>query len=275
MAGFMKNAMSYLGMSDVAEGEDDFEDDVDTGETSFDSDHSVTPMPSSSASASTPSAPREQSNPFQGGRVSRITTIHPKTYDDAQMVGRAIRDGIPVVLNLTGVAEADGIPHRRLLRPGVVFGRGENGNFTRLYWGIRGHKFMYPGRKDTIKACIYVKELVRFMLYRLEYHDSGVELYNCCYEPAYTIEHIVESMKRVTNMKVKVPFMPGWLIMTAAGIAGALGSPMGICPARVRKLQISTNICGKKLSASGYRFHYTFEEALADWYKDNGNLYLQ
>ena len=86
MAGFMKNAMSYLGMSDVAEGEDDFEDDVDTGETSFDSDHSVTPMPSSSASASTPSAPREQSNPFQGGRVSRITTIHPKTYDDAQMV---------------------------------------------------------------------------------------------------------------------------------------------------------------------------------------------
>lgn len=31
----------------------------------------------------------------------------------------------------------------------------------------------------------------------------------------------------------------------------------------------------KKLSASGYRFHYTFEEALADWYKDDGNLYLQ
>ena len=112
MAGFMKNAMSYLGMSDVAEGEDDFEDDVDTGETSFDSDHSVTPMPSSSASASTPSAPREQSNPFQGGRVSRITTIHPKTYDDAQ---------IPVVLNLTGVAEA--VAYRIVdFSAGVVFG---------------------------------------------------------------------------------------------------------------------------------------------------------
>ena len=56
--------------------------------------------------------------------------------------------------------------HRQLtiVRPGVVFGKGENGNFTRLYWAIRGHKFAYPGRKDTIKACIYVKELVRFML---------------------------------------------------------------------------------------------------------------
>lgn len=82
-----------------------------------------------------------------------------------------------------------------IVRPGVVFGWGENGNFTRLYWGIRGGKFAYPGRKDTIKACIYVKELVKFMLYRVEHHEYGAELYNCCYEPAYTIEHIVEAMK--------------------------------------------------------------------------------
>lgn len=39
--------------------------------------------------------------------------------------------------------------HRQLtiVRPGVVFGKGENGNFTRLYWAIRGHKFAYPGKK--------------------------------------------------------------------------------------------------------------------------------
>ena len=60
--------------------------------------------------------------------------------------------------------------HRQLtiVRPGVVFGKGENGNFTRLYWAIRGHKFAYPGRKDTIKACIYVKEFVRFLLWKTE-----------------------------------------------------------------------------------------------------------
>ena len=44
---------------------------------------------------------------------------------------------------------------------------------------------------------------------------------------------------------------------------------MGICPARVRKLQISTNICGKTLAASEYKFQWTFEEALADWFEDN------
>ncbi len=162
-----------------------------------------------------------------------------------------------------------------IVRPGVVFGKGENGNFTRLYWGIRKHTFAYPGRKDTIKACIYVKELVRFMLYRLEHHEHGVELYNCCYEPAYTIEHIVQAMKQVTGLKQAVPYIPNALIMPAAVVAQCLGSPMGICPARVRKLQISTNICGKKLAASGYTFKWTFEEALADWFKDNESLCLE
>ena len=54
-----------------------------------------------------------------------------------------------------------------------------------------------------------------------------------------------------------------------------MGSPMGICPARVKKLQISTNICGKKMKESGYQFKWSFEEALEDWFKDNKNLYLE
>ena len=156
-----------------------------------------------------------------------------------------------------------------ICRPGVVFGKGENGNFTRLYWAIRGHKMAYPGRKDTIKACIYVKELVRFMMYRVEQHPHGVELYNCCYEPAYTIQHICEAMKQVTGLKTWIPDVPNWLIMPVAAIIGALGAPMGICPARVRKLQISTNICGAKLKNSGYKFKWTFEQALNDWFEDN------
>ena len=162
-----------------------------------------------------------------------------------------------------------------IVRPGVVFGKGENGNFTRLYWGLRGRKFMYPGRKDTVKACIYVKELVCFMLYRLEHHEQGVELYNCTFEPAYTIEQIVATMNKVTGLNRTAPLIPAWILMPAAAVIGCLGAPMGICPARVRKLMVSTNICGKKLADSGYHFHYTFEEAIADWFKDNDNQYLK
>ena len=116
----------------------------------------------------------------------------------------------------------------------------------------------------------YVKELVRFMLYRLEHHEHGVELYNCCFEPAYTIQHIVEAMKKVTGLTQFVHDIPNWVIMPMAKAAMLLGSPMGICPARVKKLQISTNICGKKLAGCGYKFKWSFEEALEDWFNDNG-----
>ena len=70
----------------------------------------------------------QRGNDLRGGsaranasRMSRITTIHPKSYDDAQMVGRALRDGVPVVLNLTGVTES--VAYRIVdFSAGVVFG---------------------------------------------------------------------------------------------------------------------------------------------------------
>ena len=57
--------------------------------------------------------------------------------------------------------------------------------------------------------------------------------------------------------------------MTAATILGPIGGKaVGIHPARVKKLMISTNICGKKLAESGYKFHYSLEETFADWFED-------
>lgn len=162
-----------------------------------------------------------------------------------------------------------------IVRPGVVFGRGENGNFSRLYWGIRKHTFAYPGRKDTIKACVYVKELVRFILWNVEERETSFDIFNCTFEPAYTIEQIVTAMKKVTGLTRSVPYIPNSIIMPMAVSAKMVGSPMGICPARVKKLQISTNICGKKMANSGYQFKYSFEGALDDWYNDNRNQYLE
>ena len=162
-----------------------------------------------------------------------------------------------------------------IVRPGVVFGKGENGNFSRLYWGIRKHTFAYPGRKDTIKACIYVKELVRFILWNVEERHTPYGIFNCTYEPAYTIEHIVKTIKRVSGLTQFVPYIPNALIMPAAACAKLLGSPMGICPARVKKLQISTNICGARMAGTGYTFKYSFDEAIEDWFNDNGRECLE
>ncbi len=157
-----------------------------------------------------------------------------------------------------------------IVRPGIVYGKGEHGNMTRLYKGMKGHYFMYTGRKDTIKASIYVKELVLFFKYRmLDNFFPGTDIFNCTFEPAYNIEQICETMKMVTGLKYRIPLIPGGLLMTAAAILGPIGGKkVGIHPARVKKLMVSTNICGKKLSVCGYEFHYSFEDTFKDWLND-------
>lgn len=84
-----------------------------------------------------------------------------------------------------------------------------------------------------------------------------------------------EELKKITGLSQFIPDIPNWVIMPMARAAMLLGSPMGICPARVKKLQISTNICGEKLKNCGYQFKWSFEEALADWFEDNDRKYLK
>lgn len=170
-----------------------------------------------------------------------------------------------------GWAEKDQSRELTIVRPGIVYGKGEHGNMTRLYKGIKGRYYVYAGRKDTIKACIYVKELVLFMKYRIIDHSfPGVDIINCTFEPAYTIEQICEAMKASTDLKgLKILMVPSWMLMTAARVLGPIGGKkVGIHPARVKKLMVSTNISGKKLSETDYRFHYSLKKSFADWYKD-------
>ena len=56
-----------------------------------------------------------------------------------------------------------------------------------------------------------------------------------------------EELKKIIGLSQFIPDIPNWVIMPMARAAMLLGSPMGICPARVKKLQISTNISGEKL----------------------------
>ncbi|MDK8346434.1 cell division protein SepF [Brevibacterium sp. UMB1308A] len=53
--------------------------------------------------------------------MSNIHVIHPRSYNDAKAIGTAFRDGIPVVMNLTAMDEANA---KRLVdfSAGLIFG---------------------------------------------------------------------------------------------------------------------------------------------------------
>lgn len=123
MAGGFKGLMNSLGMADVDDEMIDtsMEEEVEVREPEDSLSPSASPY--SSAPAYRPqAAPQYQAAPQHNSLpLSRITTIHPKSYDDAQEIGKAIRKGFPVVLNLTDVSES--VAYRIVdFSSGVVYG---------------------------------------------------------------------------------------------------------------------------------------------------------
>jgi cell division inhibitor SepF len=52
-------------------------------------------------------APAPAPEPAPAAQPYRITTLHPRTYNEARTIGERFRDGMPVIMNLTEMDDAD------------------------------------------------------------------------------------------------------------------------------------------------------------------------
>ncbi|GAA5161746.1 cell division protein SepF [Ornithinimicrobium tianjinense] len=129
MAGALRKTMEYLGLAESDERYDD-----------YDAYHEEEPARREAPARAT----REEEEPRQHAEVTalprrsptpvsqvvrepkmselnRITTIHPRTYNEAKNIGEAFRSGVPVIMNLTDMDDADA---KRLVdfAAGLAFG---------------------------------------------------------------------------------------------------------------------------------------------------------
>lgn len=172
--------------------------------------------------------------------------------------------------------------HRRLLivRPGVVFGPGENGNVSRLIRSVLGRYFFFMGNRLTRKAGGYVKELCRAMVWvwrRTGERHQGVILFNFTMDPAPTVAEWVASIQRVAGTQHMIPTVPFALLLGSAHAVRTLVAPFGvktaIDPVRVRKLIRSNHIVPSVLREEKYPYCYTLDGALADWKRERPSDY--
>ena len=117
MSGTMRKMGVYLGLLEDAQGSygSDYVDD----EVAYDEPARREAVPA--AGRETVSAPREVSNLADRRRtgatgptpsavvapMSRITTLHPRTYNEARVIGENFRDGVPVIRNLGEMSDGD------------------------------------------------------------------------------------------------------------------------------------------------------------------------
>ncbi|HXV77671.1 MAG TPA: NAD(P)-dependent oxidoreductase [Candidatus Polarisedimenticolaceae bacterium] len=169
------------------------------------------------------------------------------------------------VHRLWAVAE----PGRRLViaRLAVIFGPGEGGNFTRLAKALASGFFLYPGRRDTIKGCAHVDEVVRSFEFGLA-RSEPVYLYNGCYPRPYTLQEVCDAFHEVGGLPRPRGTIPFWT-MTAAVVPfealNAIGLRNPICRARVDKLVHSTHISPRRLMQDGFVFETDLTEGLRRW----------
>jgi GlcNAc-P-P-Und epimerase len=158
-----------------------------------------------------------------------------------------------------------------IVRPAVIYGRYEQGNFTRLSRLLERRAFVYPGRKDTIKSCGYVKDLISSMLFMASRND-GVSIYNFCYQHRYTISEICLAFSQAAGYKKPNLTVPIWFMNLAVlpfEMLHALGINTGINRDRIKKLWFSTNILPKRLVASGFNFEYDVLSSLEEWKRES------
>ncbi|WP_024288705.1 cell division protein SepF [Cellulomonas sp. KRMCY2] len=120
MAGALRKTMLYLGLAEddrPAEG-DEYVDEYDQEYTvphEYEAD--VTPINRASSRGQVAAGQGHAQAP----ELRRITTIHPRSYNDARVIGEAFRSGTPVIMNLSEMTDADA---KRLVdfSAGLIFG---------------------------------------------------------------------------------------------------------------------------------------------------------
>src|SRR3954451_23868573 len=131
MAGAMKKMAVYLGL--VEDEYDEYADHdlegaaPDAYEQAAAQQHAANEerRTRAQASAVTTLPPRGAGSPAAPSAMPeqyRITTLHPRTYNDAKTIGLEFREGTPVIMNLTEMEDSDA---KRIVdfAAGLVFGQ--------------------------------------------------------------------------------------------------------------------------------------------------------
>lgn len=130
MASAMRKMAVYLGLVEddrqyaenyeAYDEYDDYDEPADAVEPAAPAPPS-SPAPSRADYAGYPTDHRIETVPPRQVELARITTLHPRTYNEARNIGEHFRDGTPVIMNLTEMVDSDA---RRLVdfAAGLIFG---------------------------------------------------------------------------------------------------------------------------------------------------------
>lgn len=152
-----------------------------------------------------------------------------------------------------------------IIRPTVIFGKGNRGNVYNLLNQIHSKKFAMFGNGKNIKSMAYVKNVAAFINHSLSF-DQGLHLYNYIDKPDMNMNKLVSITRKVLfnkhNVGLRMPAFVGKLIGYIADIISFLMKKnLPISSIRVKKF-LSTTQFDSSIKITGFEAPYKLEDGL-------------
>jgi cell division inhibitor SepF len=129
MAGAIHKMAVYLGLVEDEVAYEDGYDSLEEDYAGYEDEETAGPDLARQATSAregydADAQPAETARPVpvrQTADLTRITTLHPRTYNEARTIGEHFRDGTPVIMNLSEMVDSDA---KRLVdfAAGLIFG---------------------------------------------------------------------------------------------------------------------------------------------------------
>ena len=166
-----------------------------------------------------------------------------------------------------------------IIRPTVIFGKGNRGNVYNLLNQINSKKFAMFGKGDNVKSMAYVKNVAAFINHSLSF-EQGFHIYNYIDKPDMSMNELISITRKVLfnkpNVGFRMPAFIGKLIGLIADIISVvMKKNLPISSIRVKKF-LSTTQFDSSIKRTNFTAPYSLEEGLKktllyEFVEDNKN----
>lgn len=153
-----------------------------------------------------------------------------------------------------------------IIRPTVVFGRGNKGNVYNLLKQIISGRFMMIGRGENKKSMAYVKNVSAFIRHCISSGISGFNIFNYADKPDLTMNELIKNVESALDKKiipVRIPYAIGYFGGLCFDLfSWILRKKLPVSSVRIKKFCATTQFSSSSIASTGFKAPYELNEAL-------------
>ncbi len=163
-----------------------------------------------------------------------------------------------------------------ILRPSVIYGPGDRGNFQRLIRTVLKGRFPVVSGGHARKNTLYVGNLARILVFLAEnLSQCDKQVFNVADQQSRSLRQIAQAVAEAAGKAVKITNLPGWLLKGPALVGDLLGKlAKRELPLSSRRLKVMTtdslvNVDSLHQFLAGRVQLRTFEQGLEEYLNDS------